>query len=175
MALHPDFPHSPYAILDPGVRWFPADEALRESSMDKLMPPLVSQLRKKVQAFRNGGYAGVTDTSKSLLTWWFKEPHLLERADGSMASFRYFFAQREALETIVYLYDAAKAKDKYDLMRFDRAMTFKTVAYQQFTQEEQREIVFKDITTGEVTHTTTLDSAGVADYRSVIGYLPRLS
>jgi type III restriction enzyme len=44
------------------------------------------------------------------------------------------------------------------------------VPYQQFTEEEQREIVFKDVTTGEVTHTTVLDSAGIADYRSVIGY-----
>jgi hypothetical protein len=30
MALHKDFPQSPHAILDPGIRWFPADEALRE-------------------------------------------------------------------------------------------------------------------------------------------------
>jgi len=29
---------------------------------------------------------------------------------------------------------------------------------------------FKDISTGEITHTTILDTAGVADYRSVIGY-----
>jgi len=39
MALHPDFPDSPYAILNPEVRWFPADEALRETGMDKLMSP----------------------------------------------------------------------------------------------------------------------------------------
>ena len=44
------------------------------------------------------------------------------------------------------------------------------VLYLQFSEEEQREIVFKDITTGEVTHTTILDTGGVADYRSVIGY-----
>ena len=50
------------------------------------------------------------------------------------------------------------------------SMTFQKVVYQQFSEEEQREIVFKDITTGEVTHTTMLDNAGVADYRSVIGY-----
>ena len=50
------------------------------------------------------------------------------------------------------------------------SMTFQPVMYQKFSEEEQREIVFKDITTGEVTHTTILDSAGVADYRSVIGY-----
>ena len=30
MALHPNFPESSYAILDPSIRWFPADEALRE-------------------------------------------------------------------------------------------------------------------------------------------------
>jgi len=38
MALHPEFPESPYAIIDPAIRWFPADEALRETSMDKLRP-----------------------------------------------------------------------------------------------------------------------------------------
>jgi type III restriction enzyme len=30
MALHPNFPKSPYALLDPSPRWFPADESLRE-------------------------------------------------------------------------------------------------------------------------------------------------
>jgi len=49
-------------------------------------------------------------------------------------------------------------------------MVFHPVSYHQFSEEEQREIVFKDITTGEVTHTTILDTAGVADYRSVVGY-----
>jgi type III restriction enzyme len=44
------------------------------------------------------------------------------------------------------------------------------VAYQLFTEEQQREIVFKDLTTGKVSHTTNLDSAGIADYRNVIGY-----
>jgi type III restriction enzyme len=119
MALHPNFPESPYAILDPAMRWFPADEALRETSMDKLMPPLVSQLRKKVKEWRDSGYIGATDTSRSLLNWWFKTPHLLPQADGTMAEFQYYFAQREALETIIYLYDVVDVKDKYDLMRFD--------------------------------------------------------
>jgi type III restriction enzyme len=48
------------------------------------------------------------------------------------------------------------------------------VAYRQFSAEEQRGIVFKDITTGEVTHTTFLDTAGIADYRSVIGYFAQI-
>lgn len=119
MALHKDFPHAPHVILDPEVRWFPADEALRETSADKLMPPLVDQLRRKVKDFRDSSYVGATDTSKTLLNWWFKEPHLLPQSDGTMASFQYYFAQREALETIIYLYDVVGAKDKFDLMRFD--------------------------------------------------------
>jgi len=44
MALHPDFPDSPHDILEPDVRWFPADEALRESSYEKLLLPLVHEL-----------------------------------------------------------------------------------------------------------------------------------
>jgi type III restriction enzyme len=119
MALHPDFPASPHAILDPALRWFPADEALRETTQDKLMPPLVARLRQKVKEFRDGGYAGASDTSRSLLTWWFDTPHLLEKADGTMMEFQYYFAQREALETIIYLYDVAGVQDKFDLMRFD--------------------------------------------------------
>jgi type III restriction enzyme len=119
MALHPDFPSSPHVVLDPSIRWFPADEALRETSMEKLMPPLVAVLRQKVKGFRDGDYVGASDTSRSLLNWWFKTPHLIPQADGTMVEFQYFFAQREALETIVYLYDVVGVTDKFDLMRFD--------------------------------------------------------
>jgi type III restriction enzyme len=119
MALHKDFPQSPYAPLNPDIRWFPADEALRESSMDKLMPPLVPQLRRKVKEWRDSGYAGGKDTSRYLLNWWFNTPHLLPKADGTMAEFQYYFAQREALETIIYLCDVVGVKDKFDMMRFD--------------------------------------------------------
>ncbi|HCC55399.1 MAG TPA: type III restriction endonuclease subunit R [Desulfobulbaceae bacterium] len=121
MALHPDFPDSPHAILDPAIRWFPADEALRASSFEKLLPPLVPELRKQVKAWRDSGYTGATETSRSLLAWWFKTPHLLPKADGTMVEFQYYFAQREALETIIYLYDVVGVKDKYDLMRFDQS------------------------------------------------------
>jgi len=80
MALHPNFPESPYAILDPAIRWFPADEALRESSSEKLMPPLVPQLRRKVKEWRDSSYVGAAETSRSLLNWWFNTPHLLPQA-----------------------------------------------------------------------------------------------
>ncbi len=119
MAIHPDFPSSPHVILNPDVRWFPADEILRESSYEKLLPPLVHELRKKVEAWRQAGYEGASDTSISLLNWWFKKEHLLPRADGTTQPFQYYYAQREAVETVIYLYDAARVKDKYDLLRFD--------------------------------------------------------
>ena len=119
MALHPKFPSSPYSILDPEIRWFPADEALRDTSADKLMPPLVPTLRKRVKEWRESGYVGATQTSKSLLNWWFNTPKLWPQSDGTLGDFQYYFAQREALETIVYLYDVVGAKDKHDLMRFD--------------------------------------------------------
>lgn len=119
MALHPDFPNSPHAILDPSIRWFPADEALRATSMDKLMPPLVASLRHKVKEFRDSSYVGATDTSRALLKWWFQTAHLLPKADGAMVEFQYFFSQREALETIIYLHDVVGVQDKFDLMRFD--------------------------------------------------------
>jgi type III restriction enzyme len=119
MALHPKFPSSPYSILDPEIRWFPADEALRDTSADKLMPPLVPTLRKRVKEWRESGYVGATETSKSLLNWWFNTPKLWPHPDGTLGDFQYYFAQREAIETIVYLYDVVGAKDKHDLMRFD--------------------------------------------------------
>ena len=53
MALHKDFPKDPYAILDPSIRWFPADEDLREKgAIQKLLPPLVAGLREKVKEWR---------------------------------------------------------------------------------------------------------------------------
>lgn len=119
MALHKDFPKSPYAILDPAIRWFPADETLRESSAEKLMPPLVPVLRKKVKEWRDSGYLGATNTSRSLLNWWFSTPHMLPKINDHLVEFQYYFAQREAIETIVYLSDVINVQDKYDLMRFD--------------------------------------------------------
>ena len=119
MALHPKFPKSPHEILDPAIRWFPADEALREQGYEKLLPPLVAELSKKVRNWRLSGYEGASDTSKALLKWWFMTEHPVESADGETILFQYYFAQREALETVIWLYEVAKAREKYDLLRYD--------------------------------------------------------
>jgi type III restriction enzyme len=54
-----------------------------------------------------------------LLAWWFDTDHLIEQADGTQSQFRYYFAQREAVETVIWLYDVRGARDKFDLLRFD--------------------------------------------------------
>lgn len=119
MALYKDFPRDPYAILDPSIRWFPADEDLREKGYDKLLPPLVAELRIKVKEWRNQNYEGASVTSKALLNWWFKEEHILYDRQGVPFNFRYYFAQREAMETIIWLYEVANVRDKYDLIRYN--------------------------------------------------------
>ena len=75
MVLHKDFPKSPYVILDPDMRWFPADESLREQVDEKLLPSLVDKLRRKVKEWRDSDYAGASSTSISLLRWWFDTEH----------------------------------------------------------------------------------------------------
>ena len=121
MALHPQFPTSPYAPLVPEQRWFPADETLRSTAYEKLLPPLVANVRKEVFAWRNSGYAGASGTSIALLRHWFETEHLTENADGSLATFRYYFAQREAVETVIWLYEVRSARDKFDLLLFDKS------------------------------------------------------
>ena len=119
MALHPKFPTSPSAPLVPEQRWFPANEDLRSTAYEKLLPPFVAKVRNEVFAWRNKGYPGASPTSVALLRHWFDTDHLTENADGSLSTLRYYFAQREAVETVIWLYEVRAARDKYDLLRFD--------------------------------------------------------
>ena len=119
MSLHPHFPASPYAPLLPEQRWFPAAEEMRSTAYEKLLPPLVAKVRKEVHTWRNDGYPGASETTLALLRYWFDEEHLTENADGSLSTFRYYFAQREAVETVIWLYEVRRARDKFDLLRFD--------------------------------------------------------
>jgi type III restriction enzyme len=119
MSLHPAFPTSPYAPLLPEQRWFPADETLRSTAYEKLLPPLVAKIRQEVYLWRNRKYPNASPTSMALLKWWFETEHLMEDADGSLSPFLYYFAQREAVETLIWLHDVRRARDKFDLLRFD--------------------------------------------------------
>ena len=117
MALNPSFPKDPYVILDPDVRWFPGDEAYADKA-HQLVPPLVATLRRDVKKWRDNNYDGATETSKALLNFWFNTQHLVEHLYDEPSEFQFYFAQREAIETVIYLYEVANARNKYDLMRF---------------------------------------------------------
>jgi len=131
MPLNPSFPTSPFVILDPECRWVPSSSDLLESGYEKLLPPLVYKIRREVKAWRDSDYEGASSTSKALLRWWFDLDTSIENSDGSLFQFRYYFAQREAVETVIYLYEVAKVKDKYDLIRYDSSGAVSSGMYEE--------------------------------------------
>ena len=61
---------------------------------------LVNELRMEVSDWRIRGYPGVTNTTSALLRHW----------NSDQPEPRLFFAQKEAVETIIYLHEAAPGK-----------------------------------------------------------------
>ena len=57
----------------------------------------VNKIRKEVYEWRKAGYPNISEVTKSLLTYWFETEH----PNG----FQYYFAQRESVESIIYLYE----------------------------------------------------------------------
>ena len=51
-----------------------------------------------------------------------------------------------------------------------KSIKFSPIEYKEFSEEEQREIVLRYITTGDVHHRIQLDTEGTRDYRNVVGY-----
>jgi len=107
---------SPFTILSPGERWAPTQSQMKamQNAYEKLLPPLVYKIRLAVAKWRDDNYAGATDTTQSLLNFWFNQEHFI-----GQTKFSFFFSQREAIESIIYLYEIANARDKYELMKFD--------------------------------------------------------
>jgi type III restriction enzyme len=74
--------------------------------------PLVPGIREKVNRWRDGGYRGVTDTTRILLNHWFYTDHRLPNG----RKFAYHPFQREAVETLIYLYEVAKVRRHKNLI-----------------------------------------------------------
>ena len=72
---------------------------------------LVPSIRPAVHAWRSRGYEGATETSKRLLRHWFEDDHLTSSGDEWL----YYYCQREAIETLIYLYEVVKARSLYKL------------------------------------------------------------
>ncbi len=119
MALPAHFPIDPHVVLAPEMRWYPGDDVLADVAYENLLPPLVHKVRQGVKAWRDSGYAGACATTQALLRHWFQTEHLLPETDGTMARFQYYFAQREAVESAVWLYEVEQARDPYALLKYD--------------------------------------------------------
>lgn len=63
----------------------------------------VQNLRSEVRQWREAFYIGASDTTRELLAHWFERPHRMKTPAGDEYEFRYYFCQREAMETLVYL------------------------------------------------------------------------
>lgn len=72
-----------------------------------------------VGPWREHGYEGVTDTTRRLLEHWFFEQHWLDIAEP----FEFWDCQREAIETLIYVYEVAGCRSLYEMGRtFDAAV-----------------------------------------------------
>ncbi len=74
--------------------------------------PCVPLIRQEVKQWQAAGYQGITATTRRLLNWWFKNDHPLP--NGSQ--FRYHTAQREAIETLIYLHEVKGVRSRTKLL-----------------------------------------------------------
>jgi len=74
--------------------------------------PCVRQIRRAVEEWRAKGYEGVSNTTRILLNYWFETDHRLPNG----VPFKYHRAQREAIETLIYLYEVANIRRHKDLI-----------------------------------------------------------
>jgi len=67
---------------------------------------LVNKLRLEVDVWRDKNYPGISDTTRQLLNFWFENDHTV---NGN--PFHFWFCQREAIETLIYLFEVKKFND----------------------------------------------------------------
>jgi len=74
--------------------------------------PCIPAIREAVNKWRANDYKGVTETTYELLNYWFRTDHLLI----NKKPFKYHQAQREAIESIIYIYEIEKIKNRTELI-----------------------------------------------------------
>jgi len=102
---------------------------------------LVPKIRTAVDSWRKNDYPGATDVTRDLFRYWFDEDHEVE---GFPAPFRYYFCQREAIETLIWLVEIAGARDVQKLIQtyatiFQKDLLSKNIEFQT-TMDGRRQI-----------------------------------
>jgi type III restriction enzyme len=93
--------------------------------------PCVPEIRKAVKEWRAKKYKGATGTTKALFNYWFATDH--RRPDGQ--AFQYYEAQREAVETLAWLYEVEEVRRHRDLVvRFAKTPGIHVLQYDEFAR-----------------------------------------
>ncbi|MEM0136008.1 MAG: DEAD/DEAH box helicase family protein, partial [Thermoplasmatales archaeon] len=87
-------------------------DILVPQNRDKSKAYLVNKLRLAIYEWRNSGYPNTTKTTKRLLDFWFNEDHIVNNE-----KFEFWYAQRESIETLIYVYEVMKKRSFVDLAR----------------------------------------------------------
>lgn len=74
--------------------------------------PCVPALREAVKVWKAGGYKGITDTTRTLLNYWFETDHKLPTG----LPFKYHPSQREAIETLIFVWEFEKVRSRKALL-----------------------------------------------------------
>ncbi|MBM3475641.1 MAG: hypothetical protein FJX75_20445 [Armatimonadetes bacterium] len=90
-----------------------ADHPSLDIPLEVATGPCVPALREAVKAWRAGGYKGITDTTRELLNYWFCTDHRLP----SGTPFAYHASQQEAIETLIFVWEVEKVRNRQDLLR----------------------------------------------------------
>lgn len=93
---------------------------------------LVPKIRKAVDVWREGGYEGASDVTRRLFEYWFEQDH---EVPGFDVPFRYYYCQREAIETLAWLVEIAGQQDAKELIEahgtiFQKDLISKNVEFQ---------------------------------------------
>ena len=110
MPIPSEFSKSPFEINHPNSRWRP-DIDPTEDNYQQNYAPFIENIRKQIYDWRQFGYEGISETSKSLLDFWFNTDHENE--------FKYYFGQRESVESVIYIFEKLNARDSGDLLKLD--------------------------------------------------------
>lgn len=94
--------------------------------------PAVPLIREAVLKWREGDYRGISDTTRLLLTHWF--PRDGHRRRGAPV-FKYHPFQREAIETLIYLYEVEKVRRQKTLLEtYVREPNIELLQYDEFAR-----------------------------------------
>ena len=109
---------------------------------------LVPKIRGEVSNWREAGYPGASEVTRRLFEYWFQEDHAIL---GYPMPFRFYFCQREAIETLVWLTEVASQRDAQDLIK------------------SFADVYKKDLLTDNIVFQTTMDGR-----RQIRRYVPEL-